>query len=316
MTESGARDLEQIEQALLVDDPHFIARFRQATQRLTASSPQSPPGPIVVAVDGTLSSLQAVHWAASRARTSGADIRIVHAFRWRSWPTDYGASELDDLSQQGAGEDICASAVDLASAVAPASRISGRLVAGSPGPAIVEAARGAAMLVHGGSSLRWLPTVLRTSTLLHVLDRTRCTVAMLPDARRAPPMLTERARVCVGVDGGPGDLPALTEAVHIAAADGLEMLVVCASGSERTTGTALASVLVHRAVTVERMTAREGLVDTLVRLAPSARAVVCDRGQLRLQWPWLGSCGRRLLRDAGCPVLLKRAAANRLGDRR
>lgn len=316
MTESGARDLQLIEQALLADDPHFIARFEQATQGLVTPASQAPPGPIVIPVDGTLTSMQAVHWAASRARSSGAEIRIVHAFRWRSFPTDYGASELADLSLQQAGEDICSSAVDLASAIAPASRISGTLIAGSPGPAIVEAARGAAMIVLSGSRRGWLPTLLRISTLPHVLDRTRCAVAVLPDAEAARPAPAAPARVCVGADGGPGDLPALAEALHLAVAHGLELLVVCAPGSDRAAGAALASLHEHPAVPVETMTARDRLVDTLGRLAPSAHSIVCDREQLRLCGTWRGASDRRLLRDAGCPVLLTRATAEPSDARR
>lgn len=306
MTEPGARDLQLIERALLADDPQFIARFERATQWLV--TPASP-GPIVVAVDGTLASMQAVHWAASRARVSGADIRIVHAFRWRSFPTDYGASELADLNLQKAGEDIYSPALDLASAVAPASRISGTLVAGAPGPAIAEAARGAAMIVLSGSRVRWLPTLLRMSTLAHVLDRASCAVAVLPGTKTAPLARAASARVCVGVDGGPGDLPALNQALQIAGMDSAELLVVCAPGSEHATGSALASLHQHPAVPVATMTAQERLVDTLGRLAPSAHSIVCDRAQLRFRRTWGGVSDRRLLRDAGCPVLLTRATA-------
>lgn len=316
MTESGARDLQLIEQALLADDPQFIARFHQAAQRLVARPPQAPPGPIVVAVDGTLACMRAVHWAARRARVSGAEISIVHAFRWRSFPTDYGASELADLSLQQARVDVCSSAVDLASAVAPASRISGAIVSGGRGPTIVEAARDAAIIVLGGSRLRWLPTLLRISTLPHVLDRTTCTVAVLPDSEAPPPARAAPARVCVGLDGGPGDVPALAESLHVAATERLELLVVCASGSERATEAALASLREHTTVTVERMVARGSLVDALVRLAPSAHSVVFDREQLRWHGPWLGGCGRRLLRDTSCPVLLTAATTECLGGRR
>lgn len=314
MTESGAGDLQLIEQALLADDPRFIARFERATEGLVRPPSQGPPGPFVVGVDGTLASMQAVHWAASRARVSGAEIRIVHAFRWRSFPTDYGASELADLSLQQAGDDICSSGVDLAAAIAPTCRISGTLVASSPGPAVVEeAARGAAMIVLSGSRMRWLPTLLRMSTLPHVLDRTGCVVAVLPGTEAAP--LTS-PRVCVGVDGGPGDQRALAQALQIAVADSLGLLVVCAAGSERAIARALASVHEHPTVSVETMTARDRLVDTLGRLAPSAHAIVCDREQLRIRRPWLGASGRRLLRDASCPVLLTTVPTEAVDDQR
>jgi len=317
MNASGARDLQMIEQALLADDLQFIAEFRQATEQLDRAAADAPPGTILVAVDGALESMQAVHWAAMLARTNGADIRIVHAFRWRSYPLDYGVSELGDLSVQQAGEDICSSAVDLASAVAPGSRVNGTIVAGTPGPAIVHAAKGAALIVLGGSRLGLLRSLLGASTLPYVVKHVRCTVAVLPAAESAPPrFLTAPPRVSVCVDGSAGDGPALAEALRIASAGMFELLVVCAAGAEQTTRTALAALRRHVPMpALERMTANDQVVDTLARLASSSQAVVCDRSQLVLNKPWRGRAGRRLIRDAACPVLLTCTAANDPGGR-
>jgi len=66
---------------------------------------------------------------------------------------------------------------------------------------------------------------------------------------------------------------------------------------------------------VEQMTTREQVVDTLARLAPSSPAVVCDRSQVALSKPWSGRAGRRLVRDATCPVLFTRTAASDPGGR-
>jgi nucleotide-binding universal stress UspA family protein len=312
MNESGAHDLQMIEQALLADDPQFIAQFRQATEQLDTAAPDAPPGPILVAVDGTLESMQAVHWAATLARTSGADMRIVHAFRWRSYPMDHGVSELADLSLQQASEDICRSAVDLASAVAPGSRVSGQIVGGLPGPAIVHAAKGIALLVLGSHRLGLLRGLLRTSTLPYVVNHVRCAVAVLPAIDSIPPqLLAAPPRVSVGVDGSAGDGPALARALRIASAGASELLVVCAAGAEQATTEALAALRRDVPVpAVEQMTAADHVVDALIRLAPSSQALVCDRSQLALNKPWRGRAGRRLIRDATCPVLLTCTASS------
>ena len=317
MNEPGAHDLQQIEQALLADDPQFTAQFRRATEQLGSAVTDVPPGPIVVAVDGTLTSMQAVHWAAMRARTSDADIRIVHAFRWRSYPLEYGMAELQDLSGQEAGQEICRSAVDLASAVAPATRVTGTLVSGTAGPAIVQATADAALLVLGGSRLSATKTLLSASTVPYVIARVRCSVAVLPSGGSAPAEPgTAPSRVCVGVAGGAGDTAALAEALRIARASNHELLVVCAAGAEQATRTALAMLRRHVDVpAVEQMTAKDQVVNTLIRLAPSSQAIVCDRSHVILNSPLRGRAGRRLVHEACCPLLLTYAAANDLGRR-
>lgn len=317
MNESGARDLQLIEQALLAGDPQFIAQFRQATEQLDTAAPDAPPGTILVAVDGTLESMQAVHWAAMLARANGADIRIVHAFRWGSYPLDYGVNELGDLSVQQTGEDICSSAVDLASAVAPDNPVHGTIVGGLPGPAIVHAAKGVALLVLGSCRLGLLRSPLNASALRYVVKHARCPVAVLPaaDSARAR-LLTAPPRVSVCVDGSAGDGPALAEALRIASAGMWELLVVCAVGAEQATATALAALRGRVSVSaVEQMTAKDRASDTLARLAPSSQAVVCDRSQLALNKPWRGRAGRQLIREATCPVLLTCTAASDPGDR-
>ncbi len=317
MNEPGAHDLQTIEQALLADDPQFIAQFRQVSEQLDTAAAGAPPGSILVAVDGSLESMRAVHWAASRARASGADIRIVHAVRWRSYPSDYGAAELADVSLQQAGEAIRQSAEDLASAVAPHSRVTGAIFGGPPGPTIVHSAKGAALLVLGSSRFGVLRSVLNASTLPYVVNRVRCAVAVLPAAKSVPPQsLTGPPRVVVGVDGSAGDGRALADALRIASAGSFELLVVCPAGAEQATRTALAALRRHVPVlAVEQVTAEDQLVDALGRLAPSSQAVVCDRSQLALNKPWRGRAGRRLLRDAPCPVLLTCTTASDPGGR-
>lgn len=278
MNESSADDLQLIERALLAEDPQFIAQFRRATQQLGTLSTPPPAGPLVVAVDGTLTSMQAVHWAASQARITGTDIHIVYAFRWRSYPLEYGIAALQDLSDQAAGQDICRSAVELASAVAPGVHVTAALVSGTAGPAVVHAASNAGLLVMGGSRLS--------------------------------------ALIFVGVAGGVGDTAALAAGLRLAQTGAHRLQVVCAAGAEQATTVALAALRRDfNAPVVERITAKDQVADTLTRLAPRAEAIVCDRSLVAMGAPLRGRAGRRLLREALCPVLLSSAGPSSAGGR-
>jgi nucleotide-binding universal stress UspA family protein len=314
MNESSAYDLQLIERALLAEDPQFIAQFRRATQQLGTLSTPPPAGPLVVAVDGTLTSMQAVHWAASQARTTGTDIHIVHAFRWRSYPLEYGIAALQDLSDQAAGQDICRSAVELASAVAPGVHVTAALVSGTAGPAIVHAASNAGLLVMGGSRPSALKKLCGTSALPHVISRVRCCVAVVPEA--GPHDMATGSLICVGVAGGVGDTAALAAGLRLAQTGAHRLQVVCAAGAEQATTVALAALRRDfNAPVVERITAKDEVADTLTRLAPRAEAIVCDRSLVAMGAPLRGRAGRRLLREALCPVLLSSAGPSSAGGR-
>lgn len=314
MNESSAHDLQLIEQALLADDLQFIAQFRRAAQQLDFLPMPPSTGPLVVAVDGTLASMQAVHWAAMRARTTGADIHIVHAFRWRSYPLEYGIAELQDLSEREEEQDICQSALDLASAVAPDVHVTAALVSGAAGPAIVQAAANAGLLVMGDSRLSALKKLCGTSVLPYVISRVQCSVAVVPAT--GPHDMTAASLVCVGVDGGPGDTAALAAGLRLANAGAHRLLIVCAAGAEQATTTALGALrLIVDVPVVERMTAEDQVADTMTRLAPRAQGIVCDRSCVMVDAPLRGRAGRRLLREASCPVLLSSAGPSAGGGR-
>jgi nucleotide-binding universal stress UspA family protein len=318
MNESGARDLQVIERTLAADDPVFTSWFRSACEGLGASRATGPGGPVVVAVDGTLGSLRAVEWAAERASTSGADLRIVHAIRWRSYPLDYGMGEVDVLSDQQAGLEICRSALDLVMTVAPDVRVTAALVSGSVGPALVQAARDAVLLVVAGFRLGGLGTLLLGSALPCIIDRATCDVAILP---ASPSALTggtaSTSPVSVGVDGGPGDVPALARALQAAESRQAAVLVACAAGAERATATELSRLRRHILVPrVDCETVLEPVAEALARVSSRSSAVVCDRSLLAIVGPRRGRAGRRLLNQAHCPVLLTGAAPRRPGGPR
>lgn len=245
--------------------------------------------------------MRAVHWAALRARASGADLRVVHAFRWRSYPLDYGVGELGDPGGRDAAQAVCESAVDLATAVAPGSRLSGTLVCGPAGAAVVRAAAGAGLLVLGGSHLGAWRTLLGAATLPHVMSRTGCDVAVVP-ARRPEPGVA-LLRITVGLAGGPRDACALAEALRFAHAEGCAIHMVVAAGAENAAAARLRAVRQELPISaVDRTTAYGPLAAALGRLTASSAAVVCDRSTVELaSGLWRSRAGRQMLNEARCP---------------
>jgi nucleotide-binding universal stress UspA family protein len=113
-------------------------------------TPQQAPGAgrIVAGIDGSPSSLDALSWAARQADLTGATLEIIMTWEWPSsygWaapvPADYDPEE--DVRQ--ALED----AVARVQAQYPGLAVDPRVVSGHPAPILVEASKGADLLVVG-----------------------------------------------------------------------------------------------------------------------------------------------------------------------
>jgi len=105
-------------------------------------------GRIVVGIDGSPSSLDALDWAARQADLTGSSLEIVMTWLWPSsygWavpvPTDFDPEEDVRHSLEAAVEGVRTRYPDL--------RIDPRVVSGHPAPILVEASKGADLLVVG-----------------------------------------------------------------------------------------------------------------------------------------------------------------------
>ncbi|MCZ4513696.1 universal stress protein [Streptomyces sp. ActVer] len=106
---------------------------------------------IVVGVDGSPASLKALHWAVDETRLRVATLRVVHA-----WSSPYHGSEIARLATeaavreplQRAAEQTLEAALGHTAGIEDAD-IERRVVEGPPAPALIEAARGADLLVVG-----------------------------------------------------------------------------------------------------------------------------------------------------------------------
>ena len=108
----------------------------------------SDRGRIVVGIDGSPSSLDALAWAARQADLTGSKLEIVMTWEWPTsygWavpvPTDFNPEE--DISK------ALESAVEQVRTEHPDLTIDPRVVSGHPAPILVEASKGADLLVVG-----------------------------------------------------------------------------------------------------------------------------------------------------------------------
>ena len=126
---------------------------------------------VVVGVDGSVASDAAVAFAAGEARRTGQQLRIIHAWQepypWQSpvtpdlllgpeIPADPGF--LDTLEESH--RQILEDAVTVATDAWPAVHVQRTLVRGPAQPALLEAARGATLLVVGNHGRRGVERLL------------------------------------------------------------------------------------------------------------------------------------------------------------
>jgi nucleotide-binding universal stress UspA family protein len=103
---------------------------------------------IVVGVDGSRSSLDALAWAARQAELTGGRLEVVSTWQW---PASYGwaVPTPDDYDPQTALQREIEPGVDAVRAEHPAVAVEIRVIDGHPAPVLVEASKGAELLVVG-----------------------------------------------------------------------------------------------------------------------------------------------------------------------
>ena len=145
---------------------------------MTDATPATPR--IVIGVDGSSCSTDALRWAARMASTIGAQLDVVGV--WDD-PTTYGWSALPPLyPPHPALEKMLNESVD---EVFGADRPAGlriRVLEGSPAPALINASHHAEMLVVGSRGLGGLAGLLLGSVSAKVAEYATCPVLVVHDA--------------------------------------------------------------------------------------------------------------------------------------
>jgi nucleotide-binding universal stress UspA family protein len=113
-----------------------------------SAPPSTDPGRIVVGLDGSPASLEALSWAVRQAVLTGSTLEVVMTWEW---PSSYGwavpvPEDFDPESEtQGTLDGIVAGL----RADHPGLTVEPRVVGGHPAPILVEASKGADLLVVG-----------------------------------------------------------------------------------------------------------------------------------------------------------------------
>ncbi|MFE9302326.1 universal stress protein [Streptomyces sp. NPDC006856] len=137
-------------------------------------------GRIVVGVDGSDSSIKALHWAVRQAELTGATVEAVNSWEYpaTSWasmmpgmPEDFDPQALATVSLNEALEEALG-----ASGAAAVSKI---VVIGNPAQALLDRAQGADLLVVGARGHTGFKATLLGSVSLHVTQHAPCPVTVV-----------------------------------------------------------------------------------------------------------------------------------------
>lgn len=166
---------------------------------------------IIVGVDGSEASREALVWAVAEAAVHRWGVRAMMAWGW----VDQHRTVLGETFDPGYSQDDAQSTLRgyIEAAVGPeaAGAVEGVVVAELPARTLIDASRSAAMLVVGARGLGGFRGLLLGSVSQRCLHHAHCPVAVLRPGDR-PHQVTNR--VAVGVDASPGAQSALQWALR------------------------------------------------------------------------------------------------------
>jgi nucleotide-binding universal stress UspA family protein len=283
------------------------------------------PSAIVVGVDGSDSSRQALDWAVEEATRRQLSLHLLSA-----WQSDYAAETVAPLVPSI--EDDCRSIVDTAAAhvrtASPGLEVSTSTVHAQAASALIAASRHADTVVVGSRGVRAVTEALLGSTSMQLAAYASCPVVVVREA-----VLSGDAprRVVVGVDGS--DLSAQATGYGFAQASGraLGVTVLHAwNANVYTSGVAMSALVEpwHELVTEQGQIMADAIApwtqkfpevevqthlvqgrpaDVLVHASEGAELVVVgSRGRGGFRGLLLGSVSRSVLHRAHCPVAVVR----------
>jgi nucleotide-binding universal stress UspA family protein len=145
-------------------------------------SPDHPsPAIIVVGVDGSESSKDAVRWAAREATLTGASLRAVSSWRWPNYLTRVPPGvDLAAETSQTLHETVTEVLADY-----PDVSVSQHVVDGPAGPALLTQASDASLLVVGARGRAAFPGMLLGSVAEYCVRNGPCPVVVVREKAAA-----------------------------------------------------------------------------------------------------------------------------------
>ncbi|MDX3633423.1 MULTISPECIES: universal stress protein [Streptomyces] len=280
--------------------------------------------PLVVGVDGSDSSLQAVDWAADEAARHGLPLRLVYASLWERYEGGRPSFGTDRPAEQVMAEHIVASSAERAQRRRPEVKVSGEVLPDDAVSALLGAGHEARALVTGSRGRSELTGLLLGSVGLTVAARAVCPVVVVRGSEQG--RRGTFGRVVVGVGDPTEGSGAVRFAFREAEARGCAVEAVRAwrrpahehpdhplltdgthayeeRASAALTDALREAVRDHPGVDVDRRPV-EGSAHKVL-LAASARADLMVVGALRRQGHFglqLGRVAHVLLHHSECPV--------------
>jgi nucleotide-binding universal stress UspA family protein len=285
------------------------------------------PRTIVIGVDGSTGSDNAIRWGLAMAERRGASVRLIHAFDPSMHDMRIGSGYQIGLLGDfyDAGRDQLEATRATAQAFHPALKITSELIDDSASSALIEASRGADTVVIGAHGVRGFSNLVAGSTTMNVSTHAHCTVVALPNDET---QAFAGTGVVVGVDGSEISETGIAYAFREAAETG-EKLTAVHAWTDPITPAALETSIAtmydpavysrdqdillaeslagwsenYPDVSVTRRVMHEHPVHALATVANNARLLVVGcRGRDALRSMLLGSISHGVLHLADCPV--------------
>jgi nucleotide-binding universal stress UspA family protein len=131
---------------------------------------------IVVGVDGSESSREALRWAAGQAKLSGAELDAVTTWKL---PTEWAVPYPEGLDPEADASKVLEETVRAVLGEHPDVEVHTRVFEGHPAPSLVDVARGAQLLVVGSHGHGAFTGMLLGSVSEHCVSHSPCPVVVV-----------------------------------------------------------------------------------------------------------------------------------------
>ncbi|AKK12117.1 universal stress protein [Corynebacterium uterequi] len=288
---------------------------------------------VVVAVDGSAASKNAVRWAANTAMKRGIPLRLATSYTMPQYLYAEGMVPPEELfaDLQAEAMEKIEEARDVAHEVAPDILIGHTIAEGSPIDMLLEMSNDVTMLVLGSRGLGGLSGMVLGSVSAAVVSHANCPVVVVRENSNVTEV-NKYGPVVVGVDGSDVSQKATEYAFAEADARGAELIAVHTwmdmQAQSSIAGLAAAQsqwedierqqvkVLTERLqpmidkypdVQVAKVITRDRPVRALAEQSEGAQLlVVGSHGRGGFKGMLIGSTSRALLQSAPCPLMVVR----------
>jgi nucleotide-binding universal stress UspA family protein len=143
---------------------------------------------IVVGIDGSSESKQALRWAANEAKLRGTALRVVHAWAFPYFALGPGIEPVFDAdvidNVRRVAEELVDNELAELGDVASGLEVERAAVEGAPAPSLLEAAEGADLLVVGSRGLGGFAGLLLGSVSQQCAHHAPCPLVIVPPSNR------------------------------------------------------------------------------------------------------------------------------------